>query len=673
MKASRRNRHAREKSGGGPRTDEPQTHRGATAWLSVAIAAIVFIAFLPCLSNDFNYDDEKNILENRDFRGLGISNLRWMFTTFHMGHYQPLSWVTLGLDYVIWGKNPRGYHLTNLLLHAANAVLVLLIARRLLNLGMGNAIRRSAVDAGAFIAALLFAVHPLRVESVAWVTERRDVLSSFFLLATVLLYFRANEAAGQSRRKLLAAAVAAFLLSLLSRAMGVTLPLILLVLDVYPLQRLGGGRGYVNRAVRGVWLEKIPFIALAAAAAILAPIAQKDVGAAIELSRHGMDGRIAQAAYGLVFYIYKSLLPLNLSPIYELRLPLNVLAAKYIVSAIVLLGLTATVALLRRRFPALAAVALCHVIFLLPVLGFAQSGPQEVADRYSYLPAIGWSILIGGIAAFVWTRPIHNVRPVVGVASTVIVVTLCVLTWRQCLVWRSALTLWTHATRNGPPAASAHYNLACALAKSGDKQAAIGEFHKAIDVNPVFASAHYNLSNTLYETGRVEDAILGYRRVLELDRHFGRAHYELGRVFGEQRRYQQAKEEYRAAIRVAPSLVKAYINLGVIVAQQDKDHAAAMDLYRQALAIRPNHRDALYNMAISLDAVGRTDEAVSYYRDTIRADASFPDARINLGNILARRGQTTEALAEYQAALRIAPNHPVARANYEGLSRQQSK
>src|SRR5262245_35774614 len=210
MKASRRVRQAREATGPRPARAADAGHRRySTLLFSVALAVIVFVAFYPCLNNDFNYDDERNIIENREFRGLGAANLRWMFTTFHMGHYQPLSWMSLGLDYVLWGKNPRGYHLTNLLLHIANAILVFLLARRLLQLCISKTVGRTEFEIGAFIAALLFAVHPLRVESVAWVTERRDVLSSFFLFASVLYYLRAQEE--HDRRKAwLVAAVATF-------------------------------------------------------------------------------------------------------------------------------------------------------------------------------------------------------------------------------------------------------------------------------------------------------------------------------------------------------------------------------------------------------------------------------------------------------------------------------
>ncbi len=651
----------------GSSAEIPVTPRWRSAILAATLMAVVFIVFFPSLGSSFNYDDERNIIENQDYRGLGASHLRWMFTTFDMGHYQPLSWMSLGLDYLVWGMDPWGYHLTSLILHAANALLVYLIARALLNL----AGRPASSDIGAFIAAMLFSIHPLRVESVVWVTERRDVLSSFFLLATILLYLRAQGTdAAAGRRRFFFAALFTYLLSLLSRAMGVTLPIILLILDVYPLRRLGGDRRRIfGREVRGVWLEKIPFVALAAIAAIIAPIAQHHVDANIPLWRHSVGGRIAQACYGLVFYIYKSLIPLDLSPIYELRLPLKIFAMKYVLSAIALLGMTTAVVLLRRRLPALVVAAACYVVLLLPVLGFAQSGPQEVADRYSYLPMIGWGVLLGAIASDHWLK---QRRLAVAAPTILLAVILGILTWRQCLVWHNPLSLWTHAVQHGPPACSAEFNLANVLAKTGEREAALEHYRKGFDIYPGMASAHQSYAMCLSELGRREEAIREFKRVIELDPTHGGAHYELGRVYGEQRRFPEAKAEYREAIRLSKNMAKAYVNLGGILADVDKDYSAALQLYGQALTIDPDHRDGHYNMAIALDAVGKTDEAVSHYRSAIRIDPAFPEAHINLGNIFARQGRVHEAVAEYRKALRIDPNQPAAKANLEGLIRSQS-
>src|SRR5881396_2679307 len=241
--------------------------RWTSRLVSVLIAVVTFAAFLPTLQNQFvAWDDGKNLLNNYHYRGLGWTHLRWMWTT-HLGHYIPLTWMTFGLDYLLWGMNPVGYHLTNLLLHAANAAVFYLVARRILGLALPGPAQRGNVGlaASAAFAALLFAIHPLRVESVAWATERRDVLSGLFYLLALLVYLRAGEQ-GERGRSGYWASVGLFVCALLSKSMAVSLPVVLLILDVYPLRRLGGARGWWGEPARRIYLEKIPFVLLALAA-----------------------------------------------------------------------------------------------------------------------------------------------------------------------------------------------------------------------------------------------------------------------------------------------------------------------------------------------------------------------------------------------------------------------
>src|SRR6266850_2866730 len=245
------------------------------------VALITFVVFSPALRNGFvNWDDFETIVENQNFRGFTWSHLRWMFTTFHLGHYQPLSWLTFSLDYLLWGVEPFGYHLTNILLHSANALLFYFVTRRLLAIAapISNAV---VLHLAAGFSALIFAIHPLRVESVAWATERRDVLSGFFLLLTVLSYLKAvgPEMSRTGWGRWIAVSAVLYVLSLLSKASGMTLPLVLVVLDVYPLRRLGGGVGkWFGGGVRRVWLEKLPFFIAAVATGAVALTAQQRAG-----------------------------------------------------------------------------------------------------------------------------------------------------------------------------------------------------------------------------------------------------------------------------------------------------------------------------------------------------------------------------------------------------------
>src|SRR5947209_1468957 len=268
-------------------------------WLVPAVIALITCAaFLPTLQNQFvNFDDNDNFLDNPHYRGLAWSHLRWMWTT-HRGHYIPLTWMTFGLDYLLWGMNPVGYHLTSLLLHAANAVVFFFLVRRILTLALpGPAERGHAVPVAAGFAALVFAIHPLRVESVAWVTERRDVLSGLFYLVTILMYLWACEGEKRGRRWYWLA-VATFVCALLSKAMVVNLPIVLLILDVYPLRRLGGAVGWWSEAARRIYIESIPFVLPAAAATVTAIMAQLSTHTLVAVVQLRGLGRVAGSVVG---------------------------------------------------------------------------------------------------------------------------------------------------------------------------------------------------------------------------------------------------------------------------------------------------------------------------------------------------------------------------------------
>src|SRR5881396_482688 len=305
-----------------PRSNGSVALASAQEWVRWLVPLLVVLctlaAFLPTLQNHFvNWDDDKNFLDNPYYRGLAWTQLRWMWTT-HLGHYIPLTWMTFGLDYLLWGMNPLGYHLTNLLLHSANGVVFFFVVCRILARALpGLSERGHALAVSAGVAALVFAIHPLRVESVAWVTERRDVLSGLFYLVAILLYLRACEGMARGRGWYWLS-VAVFVCALLSKSMVVNLPIVLLILDVYPLRRLGGFVGWWCGPARRVYVEKIPFVFLAAAASAVALMAQLSVHTVTSLAQLSVPGRLAVSAYGLSFYLWKTVAPMNLSPLYEL-------------------------------------------------------------------------------------------------------------------------------------------------------------------------------------------------------------------------------------------------------------------------------------------------------------------------------------------------------------------
>src|SRR5213080_3773079 len=499
----------------GPPPREPVVHTPAPGWVlwlvPVLIALVTVAAFLPALQNQFvSWDDDENFLDNPHYRGLGWSPLRWMWTT-HQGHYIPLTWMTLGLDYLLWGMNPFGYHLTSLLLHTANAAVFFFVVRRILTLALPSPSERGhALAVSAGFAALVFAIHPLRVESVAWVTERRDVLSGLFYLLTILVYLRACEQ-GARGRGWYWLSVAVFGCALLSKSMVVNLPVVLLILDVYPLRRLGGAVGWWSEPTRRVYVEKIPFVLLAAAASAIALWAQLSHDTMVSVVQLSALGRLAVSVYGLSFYLWKTVAPVNLSPLYELPPAVNPWAPPFIVSYGVVVAITAIVLALRRRVPGLPAAWLAYVVVLLPVLGIFQSGPQIAADRYTYLAGLGWAILAGAGLLSCWrsSRRSKTGTPatwlLTGIALCV-VVGLGVLTWNQAKVWRDSERLWAHTLAIDPDSPLAQNNFGYELYRQGKLAEAIEHYRQALQIKPDYALTHTNLGLALIRQGKLAEA-----------------------------------------------------------------------------------------------------------------------------------------------------------------------
>jgi len=391
-----------------PRKQPSVVPAGRTFWtLGAVVAGVTLAVFLPSIRNGWvNWDDVDNFLGNPHFRGLGGANLRWILAgSVQDAHWTPLTWLTLSLDYVIWGMNPAGYHLTSLLIHSLNALLCYVLACRLLELGFGSGARPGDLRRAAIVAALFFALHPLRVESVAWITERRDVLMGMFAFSTLLVWLRAcrSGADGRPARRWYWAAVVCFAAALLSKVMVVGLPIVLVALDVYPLRRIGASHArWRTRLVRLTVVEKAPFLLLSAAAVVMTLVIAAQRTHATPLSVLGIAQRLAISAYGPAFYLWKTLVPWPLSPLYTLFHPVVPWSATYIVPALGVAGITALTIAARRRWPAGLAVWISYVALLLPMLGVVHSGAQITADRFTYAASVGPAILLG--AAVAWGR-----------------------------------------------------------------------------------------------------------------------------------------------------------------------------------------------------------------------------------------------------------------------------
>ncbi len=544
-----------------PSWNQPTALRYA---VPLAIIIIILLVFIPALDAGIvDWDDSDLLFGTDNYQTLSLDSLRWMFTTSYAGHFQPLTWLSFTLDWAIWKRELFGYHLTNVLLHIGTSLTFYFLTRRLLTTAFGIAKRTCMpVVLSAAVATLIFAIHPLRVESVAWLAERRQMLGSFLYLLSILAYVRyaeptrardddSNDADAHHRatitspnmRRWYVASVLSCGLSLLSMAAAMTLPFVLWILDVYPLRRwrsLGVGddspdaRDRLRRpGVSRRLLEKLPFLLLAVAAGVRAVIAQADVGALTTLGRHDIVARIAQACYGLVFYLRKTLWPMNLGPIYELPPRDVLLGSMFWISVGVILLLVFAAIWSLRRAPGIAVSLVGYAVVVAPVLGFAQSGPQLVADRYSYLSCMGLAVLAGA-GVLLWLRryPLSqgtNRAKLLGGLSLVLCA-LSSLTFAQSDTWLSAKTLWAHAVRVSPGSAIAHTNYGDALARTDDLPGAVHHYRRALEINPDDAVAWHHLGDTYRRVGRDADAIAHYIRALSVDPNRYQACFSLGRL-----------------------------------------------------------------------------------------------------------------------------------------------
>lgn len=640
--------------------------------IALVLPAVVFLltglAFLPALYNDFvNWDDFDTLITNSRYQGLGYTQLKWMFTTFFLGHYQPLTWITWSLDYLLWGTDPFGFHLTNLLIHSANAVLFYFLACRLLGLAFGQLTedeRKNLALAAAF-ASLVFALHPLRVESVAWVTERRDVLSAGFLLATLICYLRAVSVGGQAsgRGWWMAAALVFYVFSLLSKATGMTLAVVLGILDVYPLRRLSGcPKEWLAPAARRVLLEKIPFLTLGVIFAVTALFAQQHAQALSRLESYPVSRRLAQAMYGLAFYVWKTLLPLGLSPFYQLYPKpsvFNPLDRRFIISAVVVLAITCGFFVLRKRWPALLTGWACYVVVVSPVLGLAQSGPQFVADRYSYLSCASWALLAGagGFLALrrSWSSLASQKKTLLTSSfAGLLLVVLGALTWNQTYVWRNSESLWRRALAVNPDSTRALVYLGTILKSQNKFQEAAGHYERALRLDPDYSDALYNLALALAALDKLDPAIEHLRKYMGKEPASALTHVDMGNLLSRQGKTEESVTEYQTALKIDPQSADAHFALGTALAKLGESGEAQKHLSR-AVELRPQRGDFYLSLGNLLVKENRLAEATDVFREAIRVQPGLLPARNNLGRLLAAQGDLPAAIQIFRETVRIDP------------------
>lgn len=592
---------------------------------AILVSLVALVVFAPALGNEFvEWDDHVNFVDNPHFRGLGPAQLRWMATSVLMGQWIPVTWLTLGLDHTLWGMRPLGYHLTSVVFHALNAGMFTLLAARLLALALpgtsAGALRLGAAAAGCF-----FALHPLRAESVAWVTERRDVVSGLFFLLTLLAYLAAARST-ERRRRWLAVSVGAYLLAIGSKAIVVTLPALLLLLDVYPLRRLPWPPGrWQSRAVRPVLLEKLPYVALALLGTLMAIYAMRANRFLTTFDRLPLADRVPVVLHGLWFYVAKTVVPVALSPLYELPPRVHLLEPRFLLSATAV-GLTAAALLrLRRRWPAGLVAAVAYGILLSPVSGIVHNGHQLVHDRYSYLACLPWALLFGaGLAWLVDARNRGAVRPSIARLGTIAIAAwiggLALLSTHQARVWRDTDTLWRFAIDADPRCAICQGNLGVSLYNRKLPDLAIQRLERALELRPDHVKTNGSLGLALLAAGRPTEAATRFARVLE--------------------RYPDDKD--------------TRINLAVALLDADRPEEALREL-GEVLRREPDHAGAHTNVGAALVDLGRPAEALAPLQRALDIEPDMPQPRVGLARAYAAMGSVDAARAEYTALHRVDP------------------
>jgi len=595
--------------------------------LPFAVAVLTFLVFSPALLNGFvEWDDQVNLLQNPNYRGLGWPQIRWMFTSTLMGHYIPVTWLTFGLDYTLWGMNPFGYHLTNNLIHAANAALFYLVALRLLSKATvltGDALRSSSV-----LAALFFALHPLRAESAAWATERRDVLAGLFFLLTVLMYVEASEADGRRRGRLLVGSMACYVLALLSKSIVMTLPAVLILLDIYPLGRLSPRWGmWRDAAERSVVKEKLAYLVLGLAGALTAYWAVASHRYLTDMTKFGWSGRLTIATYSFWFYLEKTLVPLSLSPVHELPVTVSPLELRFAVGWIAVIAISVVALALRGRWPAGLALWAYYIIILGPVSGLVHAGHQITHDRYSYISCLGWSLLFGAvvgsvarIAATKAARP-ALIRAAAG-ASAVWILALGLLAWQQVQVWRNTETLWSFAVEADPSCSICQNNLGTTFSRRNLFGLAKERYELALALRPDRINVHGNLGVVLHRMGNRDAAMTHLTIALERQPDSAAVLTNIASVLLDQKSYGEALRYFEQAVRVDPGSVPGLVNLGDALIKTERPDAAVPYLLR-ARAIRPDEPVIHLNLTRAYLALHQYEAARQAYETLFKLDATL--------------------------------------------------
>jgi protein O-mannosyl-transferase len=642
-----------------------QQTRNKSYYIAAAVALMTVIVYLPTLRNGFViWDDNQYIFENPSIRSLDAAFFRWAFLGFHAGNWHPLAWISHAVDYAIWGMDPVGHHLTSIILHAVNAALVVVLALKLLEIARQRSVQNTpasflndrTVAVAAGVTGLLFGIHPVHVESVAWAAERKDLLCALFFLLSIMMYVKyadsqvleedRREGSGQkiflSHTHYLLS-LGFFIFSLLSKPMAVSLPAVLLILDWHPFERIQSLKTF-----RTVIAEKLPFIALSLVSSTITIMAQEAGRSIVPIEQITLSERALVATKALAAYLGKMLLPVNLLPFYPYPKVVPLFSFEYLLAIGLVIGVTATCAILLKKQKLWLSAWGFYVITLIPVLGIVQAGGQAMADRYTYLPSLGPFLVAGLCGAwiaenFIVKQKNASVKIVCSIAALFVLVVLSYATFKQIHAWYDDFTLWDHAIKKSSEKVSMAYaHRGVAYGKKGLIDRAIADLEMAINLNPSDYDAYYDI------------------------------YMNLGAAFGKKGQSDKALENVEKAINVKPSSHEAYIYRGVLHEEMGHLDKAIAD-YTEAITLDPSDIEAFNNRGIAFGKSGQLDKAIADYSETIRLNPRHIDAHSNRGVAYTLTGQYDKALDDFNTSVILGPNDPMAYYNRGSFYRRTGK
>jgi tetratricopeptide (TPR) repeat protein len=640
-------RRSKKPSGILPSDGLPRSFGGLQVDWLVGLCVIVGLslwAFWPLLQNDFvAWDDDKNFLSNPSFRGVNLRSLGWAWTTFHLGVYQPLAWMIFETEYAIWGLAPWGYHLLSIVNHLAVTVALWILVFRLARRARPWVGERQAYLA-ALGATLLFALHPLRVEVVAWVSCQGYLPCALLAILAALFYERAADGREKLTLASLAPSLGLFLASLLCKAASLGLPVALLAMDLFPFGRIKDGVDASRRVV-----EKWPLFLVSAVFATIGYFAK---GASVRpLSSLGPPQRLLQASYGVWFYLVKTAVPLGLHAHHPIPQRISLLDPVLDLAVAGVLAISIVAAVGWRRWPGLAAAWLAYLAILAPNSGLVSFGTQFVADRYSYLSLLPWTV----VAACLFV-PLAARGRRFAVVVVVVAIALSILTFRQCLTWRDSTSLWTNVLACDDSSPAAHNNLGSWLSRRGQHALALEHFAAAARLEPESVLPYLNRGIALAEQGKPGEASESFSEVLRRDPAAHDARAWLAMALFDLGRKDEALEHSRRAVREGPDLARTNLVRGTLLARTGQ-LSEALPFLSRAMELDPSLVSAHINLGLALCDLGRLDDAESELRQALRQDPRSIPAHLGMGELYWKRGQPQEAARNFEHVLELAPGH----------------